>query len=186
MGTKCIKVFEKCDINKIVVYDYENLLLNIHKKMFETGYYDTLELLLNDMKDSNDLFNEIECDEVVWSSLLIVFLMLVNQSISSLAVETIYISEKVSDNKLKESGQKIWNLAVQWKQVRKLLVKLYFIRKMDNNLKNRLLDKMCYVIFELRKISLHYIMGNEDSDVKGVVTNNKGISLKEECQVDIY
>ena len=109
--------------------------------------------------------------------------MLINQSISSLAIETIYISEKVLDNKLKESGHKIWNLAVQWKQVRKLLVKLYFIRKTDNDLKNRLLDKMYYVISELRQISLHCIIGKEDIEIKNIVTNTKDVENEETCKM---
>lgn len=173
-GVKCINVFEKCNIDKIVEQDYKKILLDLYKNMFNTGYFHTLELLIIDIKQSNDLFNEVESDDVVWSSPIFVFFMLINQSISNLSTVTLYISEKIMDSKLKSLGQQIWNLSIQWKQVRKLLVKLYFIDKVNDNLKRKMLEKMSYVILELRKVLLYWLEGNE-LDHKGIFGDSNKI-----------
>lgn len=145
-GKKGVLYFEK---NKDINLDKQELFTILHDgflNLKNSDLYIVLRQLVEEINEKNNYFIDVVDDNKLWSSPLMVFMLLINQCLCYYSEFTSCIATKLSLNGLEQISKKIWNLAIQWKQVRKLLVKMYFLRKENILLKRRLIDKMTEVI----------------------------------------
>ena len=131
--------------------EYKRLLDQMFRKLSETAYFDSLRDFIIDMEQSGNIFQSVRAEEDFWISPLIVFLLKVNQSIQSIATVTAYVAGKCGSAFLEELGAGLWNTAVKWKQARKLVIKLYFIRRRDDKLKTRTIERLLSIIDDMEK-----------------------------------
>lgn len=133
----------------------QDAVVNMYGALAGNGYFRGLRDFIQDASACPDLFYDVFLDEDLWISGLIIFLLQVNQSIQNLAVVTDYAGRRNEAPGAVEVAESLWNLAVRWKQARKLIVKLYFIRREDARLKERTLARLSGIVDELEQIAEH-------------------------------
>lgn len=127
-------------------------LMDLYKSMLERDYFPMLQEYMADLADREELFAGIRQDDSFWIDPKVVFLMLVNQSIQNVARVTGYVAEQTDSEYLRRAQQKIWHLAVRWKQTRKLIIKLYFMKRRDEPLKEKAVRRMRDILDEFRMV----------------------------------
>ncbi|MBO5487610.1 MAG: hypothetical protein J5988_11930, partial [Eubacterium sp.] len=133
----------------------------------EDGYFAGLRNFVQDARVCPDLFYDVFLDEDLWISSLVVFLMQTNQSIQNIAVVTDYVGRQCDSKERISAAESLWNLAVRWKQARKLIVKLYFIRREDERLKERTLTRLEDILTEMEKLAEKIPQIQEDEKETG-------------------
>lgn len=116
------------------------------------NYFEGLLSLIDDIAYRDDIFNEVESDELFWRSPLVGILLRMNQSIQSISGFVRYVAKQLDNENLMLLGDRIWNLAITWKQARKLIIKLYFMKRPDGRLKEKTVQKMRLVVKELESV----------------------------------
>lgn len=133
------KFYEKPDTEDI---DSGVILKNIQDNYLSNGFEECLQIIINYFENSSreEIFSEVTKDEYLWSNHIIVLMMQVNRCLLLLTILMDFLSKK---NKIKKDlVTDIRNMTIQWKQVRKLVIKLYFIRRENDLLKISIVNKM--------------------------------------------
>lgn len=150
-GVQEVYCTEKLTAMEVSDAEYRDLLDDMFRKLSEAAYFDSLRSFIIDMEQNGNIFQSIRAEEDFWISPLIVFLLKVNQSIQNIATVTAYVAERCDSLSLEELGAKLWNTAVKWKQARKLVIKLYFIRRQDESLKARTIERLESIIDDMER-----------------------------------
>ena len=127
------------------------LLENMFKNIFTQGYLGMLNSFVMDMEQAGDLFESVRPEGDFWISPLAVLLLKVNQSIQNISTVTGYVAEICKSVPLKRLGERFWNLAIKWKQARKLVIKLYFMKRQDDKLKAKTIERLASIIVEMEE-----------------------------------
>lgn len=159
---KGVRKIMQCNRKQSNVYMDSEIFSNV-KKMFEglyeNKYFESLTNLAYDIEYSDNIFNEIVSSGEFWYSPIIVLFLLINQSMQSMALVIEYILRRFGNKYPVLIGvdRKIWNIAIQWKQVRKLIIKLYFMKKSDEELKKKIVERMRDIILKFEEESTKII-----------------------------
>ncbi len=148
---------------------YREEMENMFRRMSEEGYFDTLYHFAEDISRSEDIFEEVRSDVDFWISPLAVLLLQLNQSIQNMAVLIKYVAAQCGASFLEEQGVQFWNLAVKWKQVRKLVIKLYFMKREDESLRTKAMERMYSIIDEMEKAAERISRGEEQELSAGYI-----------------
>lgn len=148
---------------------YREEMENMFRRMSEEGYFDTLYHFAEDISRSEDIFEEVRSDVDFWISPLAVLLLQLNQSIQNMAVLIKYVAVQCGASFLEEQGVQFWNLAVKWKQVRKLVIKLYFMKREDESLRTKAMERMYSIIDEMEKAAERISRGEEQELSAGYI-----------------
>lgn len=148
---------------------YREEMENMFRRMSEEGYFDTLYHFAEDMSRSEDIFEEVRSDVDFWISPPAVLLLQLNQSIQNMAVLIKYVAAQCGSSFLEEQGVQFWNLAVKWKQVRKLVIKLYFMKREDESLRTKAMERMYSIIDEMEKAAERISRGEEQELSAGYI-----------------
>lgn len=148
---------------------YREEMENMFRRMSEEGNFDTLYHFAEDMSRSEDIFEEVRSDVDFWISPLAVLLLQLNQSIQNMAVLIKYVAAQCGSSFLEEQGVQFWNLAVKWKQVRKLVIKLYFMKREDESLRTKAMERMYSIIDEMEKAAERISRGEEQELSAGYI-----------------
>lgn len=95
------------------------------KKLIRDEIEEGLRSLIDELAYRDNIFNEVPSDELFWRSPLVGILLRMNQSIQSISGFVRYVAGELENEDLMALGERIWNLAITWKQGRKLITKLY-------------------------------------------------------------
>lgn len=148
-GLQEIYLTEYVPFIEISNLEYKELLKEMFASMHNNGYFHNMKSLVDDIEQNNNIFKGIRSDEEFWISPLAVLLLKLNQSIQNMAAVTNYVAGKCQIKSIEDLGLKLWNLTIKWKQARKLIIKLYFIKREDEKLKNVIIDRMTSIVNEL-------------------------------------
>lgn len=132
---------------------YKEELGNMFQRMTREGYFDSMYHFVDDMSCCEDIFEEVRSDADFWISPLAVLLLQMNQSIQNMATVIKYVAVQCGSPFLEEQGVRFWNLAVKWKQTRKLVIKLYFMKQENDTIRTRTLERMYSIIDDMREIT---------------------------------
>lgn len=149
-GIRSVYLIEYNEINTVGIM--RGAVIDTCREILSNNIITQLYDLIEDISIEENLFNGLSEDKELWSAPLIVLLMLINQFLCVTSLEVEYVAEKVRSDFLKGKAELLWDMAIQWKQVRKLIVKLYFIRKNDVKLKKMIVEKMKGVVSSLEKV----------------------------------
>lgn len=168
---------------------HREALGNMFRRMSEEGYFDTLHRFAEDMSQSEDIFEEVRSDADFWISPLAVLLLQLNQSIQNIAVLIKYVGVRCGSPFLEEQGVQFWNLAVKWKQVRKLVIKLYFMKREDESLRTKAMERMYSIIDDMEKTAERIVEEEEqelsDGFIKSVDTIDRSSTDSGYYMVDL-
>lgn len=141
---------------QIRIEDYQKIIEKLFKNLGSGNYFNNLKLLTEDMQQSENIFSGVLSDETFWVSPLATILLTINQSMQNIANTIFYIAKKLDDDQMAFISKKIWKLAIEWKQVRKLIIKLYFIKRDNKILKNSIFERMGRIVSDFEKIVLNF------------------------------
>ena len=141
---------------------YREVLGNMFRRMSEEGYFDTLYRFVENMSQSEDIFQEVRSDADFWISPLAVLLLQLNQSIQNMATVIKYVAAQCGSPFLEEQGVRFWNFAVKWKQARKLVMKLYFMKRTDAMLRTKTMERLYGIIEDMEKTAGRITGGEEE------------------------
>lgn len=133
--------------------EIQSALNKMYIDMVRNGYAKKLRQFVEEARQAEDLFCDVFEDQDLWISYLIVFLLKVNQSMQGMATVTDYVGRVTNSLMARKTAGQMWQLAVRWKQARKLMFKLYFIKREDAKLKERTLDRLQCVIDEWEQLA---------------------------------
>lgn len=148
-GIRGIYRIEYTGERSVSVDEYKERLEELFVICKKQNYFEGLLSLIEDIAYRDDIFNEVKSDELFWRSPLVGILLRMNQSIQSISGFVRYVAKQLENEKLLALGDRIWNLAITWKQARKLIIKLYFMKRPDERLKEKTVQKMRLVVQEL-------------------------------------
>lgn len=148
---------------------YREELGNMFRRMSGEGYFDILYHFVDDMSQSEDIFEEVRSDADFWISPLAVLLLQLNQSIQNMATLIKYVAVQCGSPFLEEQGVRFWNLAVKWKQARKLVIKLYFMKREDEALRTKTMERLYSIIDAMEKTAERIAEGKEESLTAGLI-----------------
>lgn len=105
------------------------ILKNIQDNYLSNGFEECLQVIINYFENSSreEIFSEVTKDEYLWSNHIIVLMMQVNRCLLLLTILLDFLFKKKKNEIKKDLVTDIRNITIQWKQVRKLVIKLYSI-----------------------------------------------------------
>ena len=164
--------------------EYIERLKNLFEMLKKQNYYEGIYSLIDTIACRDDIFNEVKSDELFWRSPLVGLLLRINQSIQNIAVFVRYVGTQLENNSIRELGNHIWNLAITWKQARKLIIKLYFMKRSDEKLKEKTVEKMRLVVSELESMpkQIEEILMKKETEKLGKDTEREQESLTNEVR----
>lgn len=168
--------FSSLDDYITVSEDFLKNSVNVFFKGLRTGgYFSTIYDFLGKIDLEDNLFENISLNENFWQTPDVIFLMMVNQSIQNVARVIKYIANQIHNEQLEIVYKHIWNLAVEWKQTRKLFSKLFFLKKEDEDLKNKTIMRMIKIWKEYENYAKQIEEGSWESNIirKESTTNLK-------------
>lgn len=148
-GIRGIYLVEYTGERSVPAGEYKKCLEKLFVNCRNQKYFEGLHSFIDEIAYREDIFNEVQSDELFWRSPLVGILLRMNQSIQSISGFVRYVAEQLGNEDLLALGERIWNLAITWKQARKLITKLYFMKRPDECLKEKTVQKMRLVIQEL-------------------------------------
>jgi hypothetical protein len=182
-----------CQVKKTVYFsnnEYVSLVRNLFFNLINNKYFEMLRCFISDLNSNTDIFFEVASEDKFWNSPIVVRILEINQSIQNMALSIEYIATRTEGNsdKLKYLSIKIWNLAIQWKQARKLIIKLYFIKKENPQLKKRIVERMNDIIDEFEYIAEEYGINNCVYTTKHCYKdgNESSLLIKKSIPIDKY
>ncbi len=140
------------EVGEVPPEGYREALDRMAGRLSETAYFELLRSFVIDMEESANIFQGVRAEEDFWVCPLIVFLLKINQSIQNTATVTGYVAERCALASLEMLGEKLWNTAVKWKQARKLVIKLYFIKRQDEKLRARTIERLLSIIDDVERL----------------------------------
>lgn len=150
-GLQEVYLTGKQEIRETSAGEERRTLERMYQSLSETAYFDLLRSFIIDMDQNGNIFQGVRMDADFWISPLIVFLLKINQSMQNIATVTAYVAGRCQSLSLQARGEKLWNIAVKWKQARKLVIKLYFIKRQDEKLKARTVERLMSIIDEMEE-----------------------------------
>lgn len=140
------------------------ILKNIQDNYLSNGFEECLQVIINYFENSSreEIFSEVTKDEYLWSDHIIVLMMQVNRCLLLLTILLDFLFKKKKNEIKKDLVTDIRNITIQWKQVRKLVIKLYFIRRENDLLKISIVNKMKNISELFRKYIFN--LGNENGN----------------------
>lgn len=165
--------------------EYKERLEELFIMCKKGNYFEGLRSLIDDIAYRDDIFNEVKSDELFWRSPLVGILLRINQSIQSISTLVRYVAKQLENKKLLAMGDQIWNLAITWKQARKLIIKLYFMKRQDERLKEKTVEKMRLVVQELESMpeQIQKIFKEQE---RGELPKQKKNTAKQVVKADLH
>lgn len=170
--TKC---YDKLDTGNI---DSSLILKNIQDNYLSNGFNECLQDIIKYFENSSrqEIFKEVIEDEYLWSNHIIVLMMQINQCMLLLSILLDFLSQRKENGINKTVVSDIRNLTIQWKQVRKLVIKWYFIRKENELLKSSIVNKIKNVSDFFSKYIHNLCSENENRCEKNICDTVKEIN----------
>lgn len=124
-GIRGIYLVEYTGERSVSADEYKECLEKLFVHCKDQKYFEGLRSLIDELAYRDNIFNEVPSDELFWRSPLVGILLRMNQSIQSISGFVRYVAGELENEDLMALGERIWNLAITWKQARKLITKLY-------------------------------------------------------------
>lgn len=131
-GIIWMRCFKK---KEIFFIDYNEIISNLYNSIFSENYIIPLGNLIQDIKESSNIFNEVLPNQELKYSKIYVLLMLINQSLTNLSKEIKYVGEKTSNMYVKLLGEEMRSLSIEFKKIRNLIIKFYYSNSWELKLK---------------------------------------------------
>ncbi len=130
-----------------------DLLEKLFKDFANNGFLDLLKLIAEDFRQCKDPFEGITSDEGFWVSPIPCLTVKITQSIQNTMAVIGYIAWLCDSCPMAYLESKVWNLSIKWQQIQKMMIKLYFSRQENIELKNYIATRMFTEIRALEKIT---------------------------------